>query len=571
MGPRRLLCAALLATLAAAIACGGSTAPSAQPSTQPRATSDAAFAGLISRSTDLGPAPPDEQLSISLQLRDDSAKAREAAIEDIYRPGSPHYMQFIDPAQLDAQFGPDRAAARRAQGWLQAEGLEADWTPGGDLISVTGTPPQLAAVFGVDPRSYRSYTGRGFIASAKDPVIPAALKPIVVGATHLTTYFSYRTAAAPQGGYTPQAASLAYGFKDLQDQGFDGTGETVSIYAIGDGYVQADLDTWASKMGLPPLKPVLKSGPQNAKVQGELMMDIEVVHAVAPGAQILIYTDPTSQAFKNAQSLNDFFGRLMSDNPGGVWSFSWGGCDLYTTDAERQAESAAYQKAAAAGISVLNSTGDNGAYRCMDADWGAPPTDKNIGVEVPSSYPLGVTAVGGTRLSVRSDGSYYQEIAWSDPLVTGGTGGGLSRFYPQPDWQKGPNASGNQYNPNHRRMTPDVSADADPTTGLAIYMNGAAAEGGGTSQAAPIWAGLTALLDQYLKKKGLKPAGFLNPALYDIAAGHPPYAAFHDVTLGTNLAYPATPSYDLATGLGTPDAYNLARDLEQYQRNGGHI
>ena len=201
---------------------------------------------------------------------------------------------------------------------------------------------------------------------------------------------------------------------------------------------------------------------------------------------------------------------MATDNPGGILSFSWGACDLYESDALRQVESAVYQKAAGAGISILNSTGDSGAYRCMDADWGAPPTDKNLGVELPSSYTLGVTAVGGTRLSVRQDGTYYEEIAWSEPLITGGGGGGLSRWYPQPDWQKGPNVTNNQYNPSHKRMVPDVSADADPTTGMTLYMQGGLQQGGGTSQAAPLWAGLTALINQYLKKKGLKPVGFMN-------------------------------------------------------------
>ena len=131
--------------------------------------------------------------------------------------------------------------------------------------------------------------------------------------------------------------------------------------------------------------------------------------------------------------------------------------------------------------------------------------------------------------------------------------------------------SSNQYNPSHKRMVPDVSADADPTTGMTLYMQGGLQQGGGTSQAAPLWAGLTALINQYLKKKGLKPVGFMNPALYEIAAGKPPYPAFHDVVLGTNLAYPATPGYDLSTGLGSPDGFNLARDFEQYQRNGRKI
>jgi kumamolisin len=90
--------------------------------------------------------------------------------------------------------------------------------------------------------------------------------------------------------------------------------------------------------------------------------------------------------------------------------------------------------------------------------------------------------------------------------------------------------------------------------------------GGGTSQAAPIWAGIAALIDEYLKKQGVHPIGFMNPALYALTATHQPYPPFHDVTVGGNLYYPATPGYDLATGLGTPDAWNLARDLVAYQR-----
>ena len=91
-------------------------------------------------------------------------------------------------------------------------------------------------------------------------------------------------------------------------------------------------------------------------------------------------------------------------------------------------------------------------------------------------------------------------------------------------------------------------------------------EGGGTSQSAPIWAGITALINQYLQQQGLKPAGFLNPALYKIANSTSAQPALYDVTKGTNLYYPATPGYDMATGLGTPDAWALAQDLAAYQQ-----
>jgi kumamolisin len=120
--------------------------------------------------------------------------------------------------------------------------------------------------------------------------------------------------------------------------------------------------------------------------------------------------------------------------------------------------------------------------------------------------------------------------------------------------------------PRHRREVPDVSAIADPATSGQYVINGGATVEGGTSQAAPIWAGIMALVDQYLRRHGAHRLGFANPALYALARGSWPYPAFHDVTLGTNLYYPATAGYDMASGLGTPNAWNLARDLLAYSR-----
>jgi len=116
---------------------------------------------------------------------------------------------------------------------------------------------------------------------------------------------------------------------------------------------------------------------------------------------------------------------------------------------------------------------------------------------------------------------------------------------------------------------PDVSAVADPTTGMALRADGSWTAGGGTSLAAPIWAGLTALINQYLKQQGLKGVGFLNPALYALGSSQQANQFFHDITVGSNLVYPATRGYDLATGLGTPIAANLAQGLAAYQKGGG--
>lgn len=170
-----------------------------------------------------------------------------------------------------------------------------------------------------------------------------------------------------------------------------------------------------------------------------------------------------------------------------------------------------------------------------------------------------------TRLSLVLD--------WEDPGETNGTGGGVSTYFPRPAWQAGNGVVDPQLNPKGMRSVPDVSADADPASGAAVFAplgdgTSAFTEGGGTSQSAPIWAGIAALIDQYLQQQGLPSVGFMNPALYHIAAHPDPATAFHDVTIGTNLYYPATPGYDLATGLGTPDVWNLAQDLENYERGG---
>lgn len=263
------------------------------------------------------------------------------------------------------------------------------------------------------------------------------------------------------------------------------------------------------------------------------------------------------------------FDHLLADSSVTVWSMSWGGCETLQDPQSTKLEQAVMERGAAAGISIFFSTGDSAAYDCMTSDWGAPPSDKYLGVELPASLPAGVTAVGGTRLSLRQDGSYADEVVWALPFEVGGEGAGVSTLFDQPSWQRGPGVIGNKDNPRHARTVPDVVADADPQSGLSVVIQGSWSQGGGTSLATPLWGGMVAAINSYLVRKGLKKSGFINPALYDLAAAKPAFAPFHDITVGTNLRYEAGPGFDVATGLGSPDAWSLARDLETYQRNGG--
>jgi kumamolisin len=171
-----------------------------------------------------------------------------------------------------------------------------------------------------------------------------------------------------------------------------------------------------------------------------------------------------------------------------------------------------------------------------------------------------MTSVGGTTLSTTASGSWVAAQAWFYPALTVGTGGGTSALFDRPLWQR--NVLANQH--ADHRLIPDVAAVGDRFTGVKIVYNGAVMLGGGTSQSAPIWAGLAAVMDQYLIEHGGRPMGDLNPLLYQIAAGAA-RPAFRDVTLGGNAVYPAAPGYDLTTGLGVPDVANLTQNILDLQ------
>jgi kumamolisin len=178
-----------------------------------------------------------------------------------------------------------------------------------------------------------------------------------------------------------------------------------------------------------------------------------------------------------------------------------------------------------------------------------------------------VTAVGGTTVFESEQGVYFKEYAWSSPLDESGGGGGASSFYTSPAYQdKERLAAGNGF-----REVPDVAADADPSTGFHIVFQGKDGQVGGTSAATPLWAGTVALINQDLKRKGLREAGFANPALYWMGenASNLSPRPFHDVTAGNNLAYDAAPGFDLASGWGSMDGVGLDAAWIKYIKSGG--
>jgi kumamolisin len=285
------------------------------------------------------------------------------------------------------------------------------------------------------------------------------------------------------------------------------------------------------------------------------------VHAIAPAAKLVLYNCPGNCT---DPQFNATVAAAVRDTPHGIISMSLGGCEKDSTAGGIAATNAPLDQADALGESVFVSSGDSGAFTCLTQDWGAAPTSRYQGASSPATAP-GVTSVGGTRVSVNTDGSWYKEEVWVNPAETAGSGGGESAYVARPGWQV---AAG--VDTHLKRQTPDVAAAADPVTGATIRIAHEWYQGGGTSQSAPIWAGMTALMNQYFKAGHGGALGFMNPALYALARATPRYPPFHDVTLGNNMGYNAGPGYDMATGLGTPDAWNLFRDLQAYRKGGGH-
>ncbi|HZC07935.1 MAG TPA: S53 family peptidase [Ktedonobacterales bacterium] len=508
----------------------------------------------------LGPTDPTRTLSLAFPLRMRSSAALASLLAAIEDPHSPQYHHYLTPAQYAEAFGPTNAERAAALAAIRALGLSVTATSDtSELAQASGTVRLIEADFGVTLYDYRAHDGSLYVAPDGAPRLPSALAAVVSGVIGLDTRpaIERRSPAlslAPQqvggGGLDPSALRAAYDVSPLTQQGLDGSGETIAVAEI-DRFRQSDVSTYDSAFALtsPTVQVVKVAGGSNT-LSPEPVLDIEILQAIAPKAQIIAY-----ESGSDLQSLTQMFDRIVSDNRAQVVSISLGACELGVDNSASSgfigAIDSIFQRADAQGMSVLVSSGDSGAYGCQD---------NHLSVDLPSSSPY-VTAVGGTALFLGASNGYGHEYGWEGPLEGSGGGGGVSVIYHRPSWQTGSGVL-NSYS-NGMRETPDVSADADPLTGYRIYYSGdnhCAGNDcwtvvGGTSAAAPFWAGLIALANQ----RGHRKLGFLNPALYAIAqtgaaGGGAPY---HDVTGGGNLYYQATPGWDYSTGLGSPDAAAL--------------
>ena len=514
-------------------------------------------------------------LSIALPLR--NPDALQALIAAQNTPGSPLYHQYLTPSQFTARFGPDQATVDAVVAFLKSSGLTVRSVSSNHLlIDASGSVARVSAAFQTHIADY-SYQGRTVYAPTVDPSVPASLAGMIlnvggldnVGVYHhagITTASAQSALAAaphagsgPGGGYTPSELRTAYDANSLISSD-NGAGQTVAIFEL-DSYNPSDINSYLSYYGLGSANysNVVVDGASTTPGSGaiEVELDMEVVSAVAPGATQHIYIGPNS-----TQGVNDTYNKIVTDNTAQTMSTSWGLCEASSGTSELAALDNIFAQGAAQGQAFFAAAGDSGAYDCNNS---------TLAVDSPADDP-NVVGVGGTTLNTGSGGSYSSESVWSNssdtsrsPMGAGG-GGGLSTYFSQPSYQSGPGVS-NSYS-NGMREVPDVTADADPNTGYSVYCTVTAAgcsssgwiEVGGTSAAAPLWTSLITDTNEYLAGLSKPTFGSASAELYTLFNTAQTYSAYHDVTSGNNLYYPATTGYDLASGIGSPDAWNLARD-----------
>jgi subtilase family serine protease len=385
---------------------------------------------------------------------------------------------------------------------------------------------------------------------------------------------------------------VAYGIEPLLDRGINGRGETVVLPELAESRLnpplvtnmRQDMRAFDRLFRLPAARmrvvTTLAGAGHPWLAFGEEVLDVEMVHALVPGATLVILLLPSTSLDNTKNALSAAVASLrLGSTEGGVMSISAAGQiggEHCVSRAQARSVNAALQTAANRHVTVVAASGDIGAvaepcdvYAALAGGGTFTPVKE---VNLLASDPL-VLGAGGTSLTAsHATGAWQGETAWGLPYgvprsAFQASGGGFSDLFPRPDYQNGVSGIG------ATRGVPDVSADANGHTGMALILSDDGGtmirNSGGTSASAPIWAAVIALADQYAGRH----LGFVNPAIYRIARSRYYHQAFRDATSGNNtvqfppktiIGYPAEPGWDPVTGWGSPDAQVLIPLLARY-------
>ena len=461
--------------------------------------------------------------------------------------------QHLSHAELAASYGADLDDIEAVEAFASEHHFSiVNLNPAARTVTISGTISELAAAFGADVE-LRRVNGKVIRTRRGDLHLPQRLAGKIVAVFGFderpaaTTNLCMRPKASQSLSYTPPQVAQAYSFPTST-----GKNQTVALIELGGGFRNSDLKAYWRQLGIPNvlITAVSVDGAQNSPegdpngADAEVVLDIEVLGGVAPGARIAVYFAPnTDRGFLDAinTAIHDTVRKPS------VISISWGAAEKEWTAQAMNAFNAAFHDAALLGITVCAAAGDNGS---SDGE-----TDHRDHVDFPASSPW-VLGCGGTRL-VAKNGTIQSETVWNDGTSGGATGGGVSSHFSKPAYQANisvPKPTGT-VNPTGRGV-PDIAGVADPETGFTILVDGQEGVIGGTSAVAPLWAGLVALLNEQLGKS----LGWFHPQLYGTLTQH---KALHDIVSGTNGDFKAAPGWDPCTGLGSPNGQAMLNVLKQ--------
>src|SRR5580692_526933 len=532
---------------------------------------------------DAGAVAPDfpmEHMLLTLLLDAAQQDALNQFVDAQYNPESPYYHQWLTPEQYGERFGISDSDTAEIVKWLQGHGMEVEEvTAGRRSIVFSGTAAQVQAAFHTAIHAYK-IGNEVHHANVKDPEIPAALVQVVGGVVSLHDFHSEAMHGmvrkpSPEfssgGAYYLAPADFAtiYDLGPLYQQNINGTGQSVAIVARSNIKI-ADVRQFRTFFGLPANDPQIivngtDPGIWNSDEETEADLDVEWSGAVARNATIKFVVSKSTNSSDGVDLSAQY---IVNHNLAPVMSTSFGLCEASLGSSGNSFLSSLWQQAAAEGITVFVSSGDSGAAGCDSAS--ASTATHGRAVNGLCSTPYSV-CVGGTEFNDLSNPtlywspsntsgtqesalSYIPEVVWNASGPGYGlwaSGGGASIVYAKPSWQAGAGVPADV-----KRDVPDVALSSAGHDGYLIFQNGELYVVGGTSAAAPSFAGVMALVVENTAAR----QGNANVVFYSLASKQRAGGAsvFHAITIGNNsvpgqAGFNATAGYDQATGLGSID------------------
>lgn len=463
---------------------------------------------------------------------------------DVRSPDSPRFGHYYSPEEIQNLSGPSSDEYTQLLQQLKSEGFTIERETRTRLwVGISGDSANFERVF--QTQFDRNKDGSRHARWAAQTPSHLALIDSVGGLNntrraHPLHRIPYATKSP--GGISPATIKSIYNFNPIYQAGLSGKGQHIAIATYND-FNLSDVKYYYKSLKLkstPKVDKVTFNGkpPKDEPSAMETQLDTEFSGMMAPGASIHVFTSATNDDSGELQ----LFTAILDDNRAKIVNYSWGSCEDQVDPQHAKDMAKLFAQAVAQGVNILVASGDSGSDSCQNG---------SVAPDWPAANP-DVVAVGGT--SLRISGDRAEETAWD------GSGGGISHLFDLPPYQE---ALGGIF---EKRSYPDVSFNADPKSGEAIYAHNDGKAGwfviGGTSMAAPQWAGFLALVGEARAKNRAPTLGFLNPIIYKFSSSEM-QSAFNDVTSGSNGEYSAAKGWDAVTGLGSMNAQALLELLSQ--------